>query len=1045
MLHRGIHGLALAVALSGPAHAEYTFRPFNTGGGGIGSVSGIVKGDGAGNPSQAIAGTDYVAPSAFLTSLLSVGIGCAAHSATNVWMARTITGTAGQIAVANGDCTSGNPTLSFPSQVGIGTTSPVRKLDVIVSATAAVTNQVRVAGFNASFEAWNHTGAANWSFGVCDAQSDTLWIGGGYSCGQGGSPFISYNGLGYATFGAFANLIQDGVYTLYVGPTTVNDDHILTVLRDYVPGTSEALTRFKHFNTGATPQPIFSFVGGRGTFASPSAIHAGDALGILDFRGYFGNAGGPFNYGESDTAAQISAHATENWAAAAGVATNMGTSLSIYTTPNAAGEAPALRQFIDQNGFIGFGTASPSAQLHTTGTVLLGSAGGSFKSGNTGIGGVSGCLSSDGATPANITAGTCGTGTLPTGGALGQILGKYDATNGHSNWYTPADFNISMDPTADCTGVVASDTAFTTAFASNPVVLVPKGCTIKLSNNNTIAKGNTLVVPNGGVLSLDAKTTAVSAAVTCPSACVTANVRLTVGSTAYLATGMRVTVASVGGTTEANGSWIIVVIDGTHIDLVGTTFVNAYTSGGTVQVCNLLFHGVVAPTNGRVFSGSGLACGVANVQPEWFGAANDGSTDDIAALRAAWNSVASSAASDGAPTIRLAPGSLYAITDQWTVAPSFSIPLRIVGSGTSKSGICAKSGFSATSAVQVNGQKANGITEVSDFDFRGWRVDTCSGVANTGLAVRGITFGNVGQQIQGTQKSYVGDLLVNNFQIGIYDANTRLIKFERVAVNLPKLNNSICLELDQLDTTNFTSDQRWSDFQCVPWTVAVDGITGQRDIYFRTSAGTTGLAGMFFDNATLYAPTNAGSYFIEMLCDGANVTETWFTNSQLDGGASTAKAIYAHTNGTGQCYDINISGGYMQGVGGDGIYLDAASADKIYDVTITNFTPFRGIGGTPILARRTNNVVIANNTFTSAPGVAQFIFLDTAYGTALTGNVANAAGGGTSTYFVEGGGTSLNTGCVNNRAQGVVGTAFSNGMGGGFNDCTGGGVNANRP
>jgi hypothetical protein len=59
-------------------------------------------------------------------------------------------------------------------------------------------------------------------------------------------------------------------------------------------------------------------------------------------------------------------------------------------------------------------------------------------------------------------------------------------------------------------------------------------------------------------------------------------IRLTISSTSGLATGQEVNVASVGGTTEANGSWLITVIDGSNIDLQGSTFTNAYISGGTV-------------------------------------------------------------------------------------------------------------------------------------------------------------------------------------------------------------------------------------------------------------------------------------------------------------------------------------------------------------------------------------------------------------------------------------------------------------------------------
>ena len=60
-------------------------------------------------------------------------------------------------------------------------------------------------------------------------------------------------------------------------------------------------------------------------------------------------------------------------------------------------------------------------------------------------------------------------------------------------------------------------------------------------------------------------------------------IRLTINSTSTLATGQEVVVADIQGTTEANGSWIVSVIDSTHIDLQNSTFTNTYTSGtGTV-------------------------------------------------------------------------------------------------------------------------------------------------------------------------------------------------------------------------------------------------------------------------------------------------------------------------------------------------------------------------------------------------------------------------------------------------------------------------------
>jgi len=59
-------------------------------------------------------------------------------------------------------------------------------------------------------------------------------------------------------------------------------------------------------------------------------------------------------------------------------------------------------------------------------------------------------------------------------------------------------------------------------------------------------------------------------------------VRLTVSSAVGWLTGDRVTVASVGGVAAANGTWTVTVIDGTRLDLQGSTFSGTYTSGGTV-------------------------------------------------------------------------------------------------------------------------------------------------------------------------------------------------------------------------------------------------------------------------------------------------------------------------------------------------------------------------------------------------------------------------------------------------------------------------------
>ena len=58
-------------------------------------------------------------------------------------------------------------------------------------------------------------------------------------------------------------------------------------------------------------------------------------------------------------------------------------------------------------------------------------------------------------------------------------------------------------------------------------------------------------------------------------------IRLTLGASTNWTTGNQINVLGVTGTTEANGSWIVTVIDSTHVDLQGSTFTNAYVSGGS--------------------------------------------------------------------------------------------------------------------------------------------------------------------------------------------------------------------------------------------------------------------------------------------------------------------------------------------------------------------------------------------------------------------------------------------------------------------------------
>ncbi len=60
-------------------------------------------------------------------------------------------------------------------------------------------------------------------------------------------------------------------------------------------------------------------------------------------------------------------------------------------------------------------------------------------------------------------------------------------------------------------------------------------------------------------------------------------IKLTITSTRGIWSGSTMVVSGVVGTTEANGTWAVTVVDGTHVTLNGSTYTNAYVSGGTTS------------------------------------------------------------------------------------------------------------------------------------------------------------------------------------------------------------------------------------------------------------------------------------------------------------------------------------------------------------------------------------------------------------------------------------------------------------------------------
>ncbi len=160
---------------------------------------------------------------------------------------------------------------------------------------------------------------------------------------------------------------------------------------------------------------------------------------------------------------------------------------------------------------------------------------------------------------------------------------------------------ITLDPIGS-TGLQHSLTPAPTAASFDPSSLHVQNDQISFATDHNLTDGQQVIyhtgngnAPIGGLIDgqryyveyVDARTIRLNILVTDGAVTGAADnggglIRIETASTANLATGEQVSIAGVTGTTEANGTWTITVVDPTHFDLQGSTFANAYSAGGTV-------------------------------------------------------------------------------------------------------------------------------------------------------------------------------------------------------------------------------------------------------------------------------------------------------------------------------------------------------------------------------------------------------------------------------------------------------------------------------
>ncbi|KYG64914.1 hypothetical protein AZI86_11995 [Bdellovibrio bacteriovorus] len=205
----------------------------------------------------------------------------------------------------------------FAGSVGVGTVSPAVKLDV-VGGSAAVDNSFLIKKTNSASNRYNAVEINPWVYDSTSTSEDTALL------------------IATKINGTTSNVAEFGSENYFYTPT--NFDGSWTYLRRDGNNANGPWLYGEKF---------------RGSFGTKGAVASGDDLLNIGGLGY--NSSGTNNLG-----ALISFQATEAYTNAAG-----GAKIYFATTPN-GNTSFQTRMTIDQTGFVGIGTTSPSNTLHVT-------------------------------------------------------------------------------------------------------------------------------------------------------------------------------------------------------------------------------------------------------------------------------------------------------------------------------------------------------------------------------------------------------------------------------------------------------------------------------------------------------------------------------------------------------------------------------------------------------------------------------------------------------------------------------------------------------
>ena len=193
--------------------------------------------------------------------------------------------------------------VTSTGNIGVNNSSPSRRIHALGSATSNSSNEISIWGYQAAFEVMNQAYNQNWYFGVNDADTSKLYIGRGYSAGQGVTPSMVIDTSDNVGIGVTAPAGKLDVANRGITKGSMPAGSILQVVQTVISSTAT-------INTNTTAAAVSGFAATITPTSSTSKIWIlceisyGTAGGVTTYGGYFQRNGTTIGVGQAGSGQQ---------------------------------------------------------------------------------------------------------------------------------------------------------------------------------------------------------------------------------------------------------------------------------------------------------------------------------------------------------------------------------------------------------------------------------------------------------------------------------------------------------------------------------------------------------------------------------------------------------------------------------------------------------------------------------------------------------------------------------------------------------------------